>query len=465
MEDSQKFRLTSKEPLGRNPFQQADHRHDGWVAASRIARKNLMLYNSALLDRRPAADAPPQEIETWWCEMITGRFAIIGSAAVAVFGSTDEGIAECEGLLDHFAEFALAQAEKLMDGRIEKGRLLHDVRTKVIQYRENIVGKALELAEKETAANEAGCAPAGSAELPLPGLTEVGRGAIPLERPSRSEIDKSAGKAFAVDRTRILAEYEAKLNHLTAHVGLTGNSGGYLPALIRWGEERVREMILAWVDAYVEAFTSFGAPSDTRAETDLKAFAQQTAAASIAAIRGQLQLRSIRLRIAEEGSGVPWHLEIERAMGAAVDGGLLRLERQRIKFRDTDKPLQPRFTTVARTVGETAASTQAFGGMPRADEVAPAQPATAANADPPERGKPGSVHKPDKGNVGLLRGTDGKLKRAVTLDSARRFGGVSRRAIEKAAKKGSLESAGEGPNRRIVVKSLLKYFPPENTAN
>ena len=285
-----------------------------------------------------------------------------------------------------------------------------------------------------------------------------------MGRPSRSEIDTSADKAFAVDRKCILAEYETKLNHLPAQVGLTGNSEGYLPALITWGEERVREMILAWVDARVEAFTSYGLPSDTRAETDLKAFAQQITAASIAAIQGQLKLRSITLRIVEEGSGVPWHLQIERAMGAAVDEGLLRLDNQRIKFKDAHRPLQSGFTVVAPAVAETPAATQAFG-MPKAAEVAAAQPAIAANPDFPGRGEPGSVHKPDKGNVGLLRGTDGKLKRAVTLDVARRFGGVSRRAIEKAAKKGSLEAAGEGPNRRIVVKSLLKYFPPENTAN
>jgi hypothetical protein len=122
--------------------------------------------------------------------------------------------------------------------------------------------------------------------------------------------------------------------------------------------------------------------------------------------------------------------------------------------------------TDAMAVG-TPASAQVFGSdrAPKADEVSPARPATAANADPPARGEPSSVHAPDKGNVGLLQGTDGKLKRAVTLDVASRFGGVSRRAIEKAAKKGSLKSAGEGPNRRIIVKSLMEYFPSEDTAN
>ena len=152
MEDSQKCRLTSNEPPGKNPFPKGDQRHEGWVAASRIARKNLMLYNAGLLDRRPAVDAPREETEGWCFEMITGRFAIMASAAVAVFGSTDEGITECERLVDHFAEFALAQGEKVIDGRTEKGSFLHDVRTKVIQYREHVMGTALGL----VTANEAG---------------------------------------------------------------------------------------------------------------------------------------------------------------------------------------------------------------------------------------------------------------------------------------------------------------------
>ena len=43
-----------------------------------------------------------------------------------------------------------------------------------------------------------------------------------------------------------------------------------------------------------------------------------------------------------------------------------------------------------------------------------------------------------KGNLALLRGTDGGLKGAVNLAVAARFGGVSRHAIELAAKRGEL---------------------------
>jgi hypothetical protein len=71
----------------------------------------------------------------------------------------------------------------------------------------------------------------------------------------------------------------------------------------------------------------------------------------------------------------------------------------------------------------------------------------------------------DKSNWALLQEADGKLKRFVSFDAASRFGGVTKRAIEKAARKGSLEKEGKRLNRRILVESLLKYFPPETNEN
>jgi hypothetical protein len=81
----------------------------------------------------------------------------------------------------------------------------------------------------------------------------------------------------------------------------------------------------------------------------------------------------------------------------------------------------------------------------------------ALTTPPPQARRP----KPDKGNLDLLRGTGGQLKRAVTLDVAARFGGVSKRAIEVAAKKCKLSTEGTRQQRRALVDSLLKYFPPE----
>ena len=71
------------------------------------------------------------------------------------------------------------------------------------------------------------------------------------------------------------------------------------------------------------------------------------------------------------------------------------------------------------------------------------------------------VGKLEKGDMGLLMDTNNDLKRAVTLDVARRFGGVSLRAIQDAAKNDKLLTEGTRLNRRVLVESLLKYFPPE----
>jgi len=69
-----------------------------------------------------------------------------------------------------------------------------------------------------------------------------------------------------------------------------------------------------------------------------------------------------------------------------------------------------------------------------------------------------------RGNLAILQGADEKLKRAVTLDVARRFGGVSRRAIDDAANKGSLKTEGKRQQRRVLVDSLLQYFLWKNNA-
>jgi hypothetical protein len=56
-----------------------------------------------------------------------------------------------------------------------------------------------------------------------------------MGRPVRSEIEKFADEAFAASLDRILGEYAEKRNQVLGQVRFTGNSGGYLPELIRWG--------------------------------------------------------------------------------------------------------------------------------------------------------------------------------------------------------------------------------------
>jgi hypothetical protein len=101
-------------------------------------------------------------------------------------------------------------------------------------------------------------------------------------------------------------------------------------------------------------------------------------------------------------------------------------------------------------------------GVPRGP--GPAEGRTIVEEEVPQAASGGliaDVGKLEKGDMGLLMDTNNDLKRAVTLDVARRFGGVSLRAIQDAAKNDKLLTEGTRLNRRVLVESLLKYFPPE----
>ena len=97
-------------------------------------------------------------------------------------------------------------------------------------------------------------------------------------------------------------------------------------------------MILALADAYVEAFTLFGVPSDAQAEKDIEAVAKQMAAGSISGVRGQLDLMEKRTNRPGNHSGGHLNREINASMVSALKESRLRLKRQRIKI---NKPSHP----------------------------------------------------------------------------------------------------------------------------
>lgn len=183
-----------------------------------------------------------------------------------------------------------------------------------------------------------------------------------IGRPVRPSIEKFADQAFSVARDRILREHAEKRNGVLAQARLTGNSGSYLPALVKYGAERVREMILARADADVEAFTIHGVPSDVRAETNLQTAARRIAAGTISAIRGELALRNMRTRQHQRYPGGYLNREIEGAMKLALQEGLLGLRRQRTAAENLLRPaleLPPNQLPTSVNVG---ASTEATGG-------------------------------------------------------------------------------------------------------
>jgi len=346
------------------------------------------------------------------------------------------------------------------------------------------------------------------------------KGAVQVARAARSEIENFAMEAFAVARNRIVEEHAEKKRSVLAQVGRTHNSGGYVPALTKWGAECVREMILAQADAYVDAFTTFEVPSDVKAEESLKTASVQIAGGSISGIRGQLDLIAKRTRMPLNDSVGHINREIEKSRLSALKEGVLRLRRQRIKAATTQTQLAPvpappslpiplgqqhgmvkdnihrspnvvnlgelmrrlgkdwnweispefvkafednqgisaeGYKRILRIAGKMETRKEFISRLPELlAEMGLKLPSGVLRLPP----VPTSTAKSDKGNLEILR-TDGQLRRAVTLDVARRFGGVTRRAIEDAARKGTLKTEGKRQQRRVLVESLLKYFPPE----
>jgi hypothetical protein len=167
----------------------------------------------------------------------------------------------------------------------------------------------------------------------------IAKGAIHVGLPSRIEIKKLAEKAFAIAHQRIVIEYAEKQNQVLERVRLTGNSGGDLPALTKWGAERLRKTILAHAKAYVKAFNKSGIPSDVEVEKALERSSLEIAAGTISHIRGQLNLNRMRnpkQRPPEPRGGVYIGREIEKSRVLALAEGKLKLEGQRIKTATSD---------------------------------------------------------------------------------------------------------------------------------
>jgi hypothetical protein len=148
--------------------------------------------------------------------------------------------------------------------------------------------------------------------------------------------------------------------------------------------------------------------------------------------------------------------ETATATTAATDGGTAALDGgTKAESRSSETGQSTVALGTAGQLTVTPAGGRDKGNItPAPRKILPTKPAAQ------ERVVPTSNSKTDKGNREILT-TDGQLKRAVTLDVARRFGGVSARAIQDAARNGKLVTEGTRLQRRVLVESLLRYFPPE----
>jgi hypothetical protein len=161
--------------------------------------------------------------------------------------------------------------------------------------------------------------------------------------PSRFELEKLATEIFQAGLERRIIEYVQKQAQALAQVRSRGNSGGYLPTLIRCKQERLRAEILALADAWVQAGTTYAVPLPRLAEEALEKATAQMTAGTVSGFRGEVELMAKRTRTPySSGAG---HREIESAMKSALREAKLRLETQRIRaerlLREVGAPNQP----------------------------------------------------------------------------------------------------------------------------
>jgi hypothetical protein len=155
-----------------------------------------------------------------------------------------------------------------------------------------------------------------------------------MNDPRRIEIERLAALTFDAKRERLVKEWADERYKALARVHQSGNAGGYLPALIEWAGNRLKQIIYAQADAYIDAFNACGLPCDDAAERTLRSTASQSAAGSIANVRGDRFVTGHHL-----GQGVPWHLGIEREMGTAVKEAIARMRMQRATVENAPKSM------------------------------------------------------------------------------------------------------------------------------
>jgi hypothetical protein len=148
----------------------------------------------------------------------------------------------------------------------------------------------------------------------------------------RVEAERLAVLTSKAKQERIVREFGEQRNRVINRVTLSGNAGGYLPALIAWAVKRLNSNISAQADAYIEAFNAFNLPCDEGVEKKLWQAASDFTAGSIMNVRNDRSVKRHQL-----GLGAPWHLEIEREMHTSAKEAIARLRHQRAMVQNRQK--------------------------------------------------------------------------------------------------------------------------------
>ena len=98
-----------------------------------------------------------------------------------------------------------------------------------------------------------------------------------MNPPSRLEIEALANEIFNANRQTRIRDFEQAEKLTLTQVRSTHNIGGYAPALVESRAARLRSEILTLADAWVEAFSSYGVPSEDWAVNALEIAALQMA--------------------------------------------------------------------------------------------------------------------------------------------------------------------------------------------
>jgi len=150
-----------------------------------------------------------------------------------------------------------------------------------------------------------------------------------MEPPSRIEIEKYTNEIFLSDIERRAEAYAANEAEALAKAGETHNSGAYVPALIKFAEDRLRTEILRFADALVRAGSEYGVPLESWAEDTLELAAKRMTGGTVSRVRGELNLRAVRLR------KTPSHAPVERMLNSTASSAIkeakLKLKTQRIR--------------------------------------------------------------------------------------------------------------------------------------
>lgn len=163
--------------------------------------------------------------------------------------------------------------------------------------------------------------------------------------PSKREIEQLVNEIYVVACDDILNEHAMKRMKLMSEARLSGN-GASLPVLTACEAEFAGKMMLAWADAYIDAFTTYRMPCDHNAQAELLKTAKQIAAGAIASVQGDFELE-----IQHTGRHRDFPLDyvnrqIWSLTNSALKKGLLKVKRQRIQFT-THSP-SPKMNTTAR---------------------------------------------------------------------------------------------------------------------